>query len=491
MRQLLILSILASLVFSCNPSEILEPTSFESSVVSYVYGDTVNFKRSENTKQIQRFLDLRMGNSIVLHDTISKFTGVKLHGQPTKVIDLSRLKNTKDLTLAGKQLEYIAIGSSLTAGMRDGGYFNEGILTAYPELIARQMKLVNFKSPVFESTDYNGIGRKIKTKYNPTQGPVQKFAVVTNNTAILGYDENLKTPKLKRQNLKFETYNNLAIPGTYFNNSYSLSNDKTELYKSRFAENPDGYSYVGIRKAIDQKKSFDFFTFESGSADFLSTNQVELSGLDLRPVQPGEITRQENFHQYFLRNASEKGIKGVVIGTPDYLLFPAYMHVPCGLIEKNSNNILKNDDCYNGFLFGNTSYLDTLASPVVNINLKTAKMFDWMFTNGKVNRNVGTASLGDGSGVENYNALRKKHAEGLGFPFVDIKKVYDTILAGKYVTNDGVLVNPDWKTGNFFSEDGIFPTAFGHAIIANEIIKVINTHYKTDIPLIPTREYLK
>ena len=80
------------------------------------------------------------------------------------------------------------MGSSLTAGVRDGGYTNDGMLTSYPALLARQMKLANFESPLFEESDFNGAGRKVLTGFNPTQGPVKKFSVAANNLAIEGYE---------------------------------------------------------------------------------------------------------------------------------------------------------------------------------------------------------------------------------------------------------------------------------------------------------------
>jgi hypothetical protein len=58
------------------------------------------------------------------------------------------------------------------------------------------------------------------------------------------------------------------------------------------------------------------------------------------------------------------------------------------------------------------------------------------------------------------------------------------------VTDDGILVE-NKMDGNFFSVDGITPTAFGQAIIANEFIKAINKHYQMDIPLIKTSDYLE
>lgn len=40
----------------------------------------------------------------------------------------------------------------------------------------------------------------------------------------------------------------------------------------------------------------------------------------------------------------------------------------------------------------------------------------------------------------------------------------------------------------FFSLDGMYPSAIGQAMIANEVIKTINKAYNMDIPLISIRE---
>ena len=91
-----------------------------------------------------------------------------------------------------------------------------------------------------------------------------------------------------------------------------------------------------------------------------------------------------------------------------------------------------------------------------------------------------------------YNEFElKKVAESINLPIVDLYGIYKRILTNTYVTADGVKVNPDWKTGNFFSADGIYPTAFGQAVIANEVIKTINQHYKLSIPTVDTRFFLK
>ncbi|MDZ7935848.1 MAG: hypothetical protein U5M51_12975 [Emticicia sp.] len=155
---------------------------------SIVDGDTIKTVIFKDYKKLKD-KDPNGKNYIVVGDTIVLYKEPKLHTPPAKDPDLSKLKNNDDPDLKGKPLRMVAIGGSLTAGVRDGGYFNEGILTSYPNLIARQMKLKKFEQPLFDATDYNGFGRKVRTSFNPTGGPVPKFNEVKNNSGVESVDE--------------------------------------------------------------------------------------------------------------------------------------------------------------------------------------------------------------------------------------------------------------------------------------------------------------
>jgi lysophospholipase L1-like esterase len=93
--------------------------------------------------------------------------------------------------------------------------------------------------------------------------------------------------------------------------------------------------------------------------------------------------------------------------------------------------------------------------------------------------------------TEKKNQTLASFATGLSYPIVDLFSLYKSVLLGNLITNDGIKVDGKWPGGNFFSSDGIHPSAFGQAVITNEIIKVMNTFYKTDIPYISTRDFLK
>jgi lysophospholipase L1-like esterase len=52
-------------------------------------------------------------------------------------------------------------------------------------------------------------------------------------------------------------------------------------------------------------------------------------------------------------------------------------------------------------------------------------------------------------------------------------------------------IDPTYPGGNFYSSDGINPSALGHAVIANEIIGRINEFYKLEIELISIKNFGK
>lgn len=491
MRKMMLLNLLflAGSLMGCNEDVLLEDFTFNDAEISYQQGDTTAIRRSLDPKYFGKFDDrLLFKNTIVMHDTVVKFEGIILHGQPVQNIDLSKLKKTDS---KNSQLEYVAIGGSLTAGVRDGGYYNEGILTAYPELIARQMKLENFKSPTFESSDYNGVGRKVFTAFNPTQGAIKKYAVVTNNTGIVGYDEKTKQPILKKSRYERGELNNLALPGQRLGgvtDAEYLKNE--EIYRNRFFTEKNKNGGINFYEVVKERQ-VDFFTYESCSSGFAFSGSYEVQGFMMQSTNPNKgfmgSSPYEDYLDAVMSNAKEMNLKGIFLALPNHNYFPAYWQIPCGAIEKNSNNVLQLNDCRDGYVYGNTSIMDSLASPVVNLNFKTHGRYP--DADGTIN--FVSFYREDEQYFDFYNSKLREYSKKYGFPVVELDKIYTEILSGRYVTDDGVKVTASMNGDNFFSTDGLYPTAFGHAVIANEILKVINNYYKTRIPLINTREYLK
>jgi hypothetical protein len=134
------------------------------------------------------------------------------------------------------------------------------------------------------------------------------------------------------------------------------------------------------------------------------------------------------------------------------------------------------------------SAFDSLLSPVVNINIKPGITIHRPV---ELNYKKSGYNYDDESKILNDNKDLSYFANRLGFPVVDLYSLYKRLKNGSSIMIDGVEVSGKWPGGNFYSNDGQNPSAFGQAIITNEIIKVINSYYKTDISLINTRDFLK
>lgn len=89
-----------------------------------------------------------------------------------------------------------------------------------------------------------------------------------------------------------------------------------------------------------------------------------------------------------------------------------------------------------------------------------------------------------------YNGKIREYAAEKDLAVVDLFDLYQRIHQGGYRTDDGILVDGT-AYGNFFSSDGIYPTPFGQAVIANEVIKAINKHYGAIIPLIDITGFVR
>lgn len=127
---------------------------------------------------------------------------------------------------------------------------------------------------------------------------------------------------------------------------------------------------------------------------------------------------------------------------------------------------------------------DSLLNPNIQANqkrglsYKTPLLYNEVYTSDRVKSLQNT--------IEMQNNQIIDYAQKNNFPIVDLYSLFKKVVSNSLVTDDGIKV--DKRT--FFSSDGIFPTAFGQAVIANEYIKTINFFYKTNIPLIQTAYYL-
>jgi hypothetical protein len=484
----------ATIMFSCNPKEILEPTlDYPAFVV--IDGDTVKTRDDKGIKdKISKYDRIGLLETTVVGDTTLVFKMPK-RLKPTKIPDVAKYKNLNIPELKGKPFKLVAAGGNLTQGMRDGGIFNEGMLTSYPTLIANQIG-VDFQNALFDPSEYNGLGRKVFTSFNPTAGPVPKQKEVSNNLAI--------------ENGKIKKYEYIKEIDNFSVNAINVifgSDLNTQRLNSNFQLDKRLTKNFGYRLLTNTKK-FDFIFFENGFQDILTnkSNYVirEYSLDDLHKVKAGTKveynydpltgTGSEVYTTLFKLLVSQQLNRGVILNCPDLEDLPYYRKSYVAEIKQlyetyklGFNNLTNSENLVLG-----ASSIDSLLSPRVNINIKP-----WVSTNVNYKNEQGDNYIISSEvrksileKILTKNSNSKILSQYANMPICDINALYKNILKGAVVTSDGVKVDAKWPGGNFFSNDGVYPSAFGQAVIANEVIKIMNNFYKMEIELIPTAEYL-
>ena len=279
---------------------------------------------------------------------------------------------------------------------------------------------------------------------------------------------------------------NLAVP---FAVQFSLN------YKQNFSENNFLNRFTALNKStINQyllNKNFDFVSIEGDLEDVLIYAKTN-GGSFLGKADPFS---DENYIS-LLKKLKEKGIKAVYLNIPNVLELPYFNIYKYEKIKEVTKGkqiyMIGNSGLANvgeGDYFYPKGSIDTLANSLISDNLKRGLSEQIPLRNGNVLKR-GNAERISTSIIDQNNYYLKQSKE-LGFAYVDLNTLYKKIIAGGYVTDDGVRVDATFIKGNFFSNDGLYPTAFGQAVITNEIIRTLNATFKTNIPFIKTAEYLK
>ena len=413
-------------------------------------------------------------------DTVIKVKPEKevLPEKPLQLPDLGKIQSIKG------QTRIVSVGGGLSAGFRDGGLYREGQLTAFPNLVARQMG-VNFVQPLFSEAEGNGTGYKTVAKTEP----LVSYNLVSNNLGVSKSGSETAYSKFAGgsviDNAAFPEINKglgyYDIPGR-LNNSHK--------YINRIFSAADREKY---KKPSDWvvAQNADLFIFELCFDDTYSCITAGGRSISVGPLA-GYVTTASEF--LWMKSLANKKMNGVLLNVPHVLDFPYFQQITAEKINKLGVKLLIQTSYRSEQFRPYDASIDRLIpTPTTEKLLKgelkgIVKLMDEDVISGK----DGDSEIRSVSPVD-YNTFEvERESKKLGWPVVDIYKLYQRILAGGYISNDGVPVLAAWpRGGNFFSSDGIYPTAFGQAVIANEVIKVINQHYGLSVPLLQTRLYLK
>lgn len=437
---------------------------------------TPDNKTIEKTELQKLYETTFNGNSIVIKgDTVINQKEIQLHNNQT-VANIDAIKN------ANGTFKMVAIGGGLTAGARDGGLYRNGQLTSFPNLIAIQMK-ADFKQPLFAQNEANGYGYKVVS--NVSNG-IPKYKAVSNNIALL---KSSPIVELSPYNGEIDNWG-VPFSGTFdlmFNKNADISSYDNPFKTRLFNEQP----LNALDRVLNTK--FDLVIIESGLDTYI---KAVISGTSF---SNGSSSLSQLPYATIMDYSKTIGAKAIIANIPSIVDFPFLNFVNINQIRKINNSELAirsytlyaQDDINAPILSvpsGSLMIPNALADSLLNPNIPVSQKRGFSYKNPLRSREVYTTERVETliANLENKNKSINFYANYYNYPVVDLYTLYKKVAKNELLSDDGIKVTQQ----NFFSSDGIFPSAFGQSIIANEYIKTINSFYKTNIPLIQTAYYL-
>ena len=87
--------------------------------------------------------------------------------------------------------------------------------------------------------------------------------------------------------------------------------------------------------------------------------------------------------------------------------------------------------------------------------------------------------------VTNFNVYIKAKADTLGWAYVDMNPTLLALKTAGAIPPFPDLTQPTKPFGDYFSLDGVHPSALAHKTVANLMIDSVNAHYGTALPAVP------
>ncbi|MFC2119612.1 hypothetical protein ACFLQ4_00935 [Bacteroidota bacterium] len=392
---------------------------------------------------------------------------------------------------------FVTIGNSLTAGYQSSSLFKGAQNYSYGKLIADVMG-VSFEQPLV--ADPGTRGRLEIESLSP-------FTLSTNPNS--GAPLNLTYPA---------PYNNLGVPGAFVYDVLNATNSSNN-FTAVFAGVPNPMfdlilrnSALGIGSQFLQAQALNptFVTLWIGNNDVLG---FATSG-GTAPAEPTDVSTI--FAPLYTATGAAIASLGadVVIGNiPDVSTIAFFTTVgPQMYLAGVPGLVYQQHDEFgpgtgqidgNGLLTGavlitlrGSSYAGLIGQPAGQFyrdfgfpalppGIDTTQAFGVTSANPWPNAlildpdEIATAT----ATVDAYNDVIASTANTNGFGLVDFNAYFKTIFNNGIVIN-GITFTTTFVQGGLFSLDGVHPTSQGQAIIANEFIKVVNSNFSANLPLI-------
>jgi len=412
----------------------------------------------------------------------------------------SNLKPEKPSAGDANFATYVAIGNSLTAGFADGSLYRSGQINSYPNMLAEQFKAVGggeFKQPLLPgeagwpiAPGYNQkfvLGYSTDCKMTTSLGPVL-YGSGGNTFDTAGSATNIASQG---------PFNNVGIPGIrcidYLLNGYGMLNP----YAGRFFSNP------ATQRPLDVAVSAvpTFFTMWLGANDVLGYatggGVGNVGGVAIGDISPTTIFKL--VYDSTVSTVVKLGAKGVLINIPDVTSIPYFTTVPAkGLALTDPAQVTALNAAYAPlgitFTLGANYFIMADADAPGGLRQMTADDYVCLTIPTDSLKCYGMGSIipipdkyvldrtevaAVKTATTAFNQIIADDANKYHLGLMDANSYLKTLQSG--ITWNGVTYSPTFVTGGAFSLDGVHLTPRGYALVANQIIHVINQTYHSTI----------
>lgn len=368
---------------------------------------------------------------------------------------------------------YVALGDSLTAGYQSGGLTEMYQVNSYPAMLARQAGVADFEQPLVSDPGIPPVMVLQHLVPSPVLAPASDTP---------GMPLNAELPR---------PYNNLGVPGANLYDLLNTTGDITNL----LAGNQDNVMHDlilrdGEHTALEQAIGLNpsFVTLWIGANDILgaAVYATPIEGVTMTPVENFEAMYQQALGA--LTQYTDADIVAITIPyvtvipfvttIEPYITLPDGSHVPI----IGSNGPLP-EDAY--VTLGASSLLaQGIGIPVELGGTGQPLPEDLQLVGGQVVpgfvlRPEEVAVINQR--VDAFNDIIKNTAAAMGIPVLDINPFLQRVKDGFFVYG-GFELSTEYLLGGVFSYDGVHPSTVGYALVANELVNLVNENYRAHIP---------
>jgi lysophospholipase L1-like esterase len=351
---------------------------------------------------------------------------------------------------------YVAIGDSLTAGFQSGSLYRASQINSYPALLYRQAtgQTTGFEQPLV--SDPGIPGRLVLRSLVPLSvTPADGQGAPTNLT--------LQRP-----------YNNMAVPGA--------------RVRDVLVTTTGGLHDVVLRRsgtALQQALALNptFVTIWIGNNDALA---AATSGIVVDNVTLTTVDRFETDFRAIVDAVAAAGARMAIANIPDVTTIPYVATIPSVVVNPATNQpVLINGNPVpligpNGLLGAGDRVL-LPASSLLAQGIGIPAALGGKGTPLPDSAVLSAAEIATISArVNAFNGIIRAVAQQRNAAFVDANALLRDV-AQRGVPVGGVTFTSSFLTGGIFSYDGVHPTSFGYAYIANAFIEAINEQFGGEI----------